>query len=767
MRKKKPSKQQKRKLHFGFTLLSVMVVFIITALGVGLIATTLTLIMEGKPSYQTLPNAEMTSALSTDIPSTIIKFRDYAELQKFLSEKSLTHNNVAYWDMGGSSIMPLPPMQMPMVGLEESMGTSSDTKSIRAGYGGGADYSGTNIQVEGVDEADIVKTDGKYIYSISQNNVFIVNAYPAASSEILAKIAFLSPPQNIFIDNERLIVYGSDNAIYDQSVYKNFIRKSPFSYVKIFDVSNPADPELLRDFDFEGNITDARMIGEFVYLVTQAPVDYYKDEPPIPRILENGKEMPTNSSAMPCNCPEVYIFDPFDTYYNYTSVVSINASDITAPVNNEVYLLTQGQTIYVSSDNIYITYTKRIRPEALIIETAMEFLTNRLDEAARTRIAEIQSVSNFILSPDQKISKIGDVIERYVNTLSSEEQQELQAGLKSAVIKKYEDVSKELEKTIIHKIAINKDTFNYSASGEVPGYVLNQFSMDEKDGYFRIATTRSREWRSVFDGGVSESYNNLYILDGNLNVSGKIEELAASERIYSVRFMQDRAYMVTFRQMDPLFVIDLKNPRSPRVLGELKIPGFSEYLHPYDNNTLIGIGRDADESGRTKGLKISLFDVRNVEDPKEISSYIFQDPSSSSIAEHDHKAFLFSKEKNLLVIPVTIYGNSAPIPFRETPQEDMVMGRTSILPPQTSGFHGAYVFTVDGKEISLKGTIDHSQLFQNDYEYMLTVKRSLYIDDTLYTISDLYIKMNTIESLDTVKNLRLEKNSEKDFDIVK
>jgi uncharacterized secreted protein with C-terminal beta-propeller domain len=252
-------------------------------------------------------------------------------------------------------------------------------------------------------------------------------------------------------------------------------------------------------------------------------------------------------------------------------------------------------------------------------------------------------------------------------------------------------------------------------------------------------------------------------MDENLKQVGAVENLAEGERIYSVRFMQNRAYMVTFRQMDPLFVIDLADPTNPQVLGKLKIPGYSDYLHPYDDTTLIGLGKDTNETewggARVKGLKLSLFDVSDVANPKEIDVYIMGDAGSDSIALHDHKAFLFSRDKNLLSIPVSI---------RES-LGDQYWGKLT--------FSGAAVFKVDKSGFELKGKIDHSdggRTSESDYwqgynYYDNTVKRSLYIDDVLYTFSNQYLKMNKIEDLELVKNLELKKEksgSSDDFEII-
>jgi len=209
------------------------------------------------------------------------------------------------------------------------------------------------------------------------------------------------------------------------------------------------------------------------------------------------------------------------------------------------------------------------------------------------------------------------------------------------------------QETTIFKFGIERGNITHAATGNVTGHVLNQFSMDEYNGYFRIATTKEREW---WGENGSESRNNVYVLDGGMNIAGKLEGLAKGERIYSARFMGDKLYLVTFRQIDPLFVIDLSEPTAPRELGNLKITGASQYLHPYDEGHVIGVGFEATEEGARTGLKVALFNVSNFTNPREMSKYIIKGAWSET--SWDHHAFLFSKSKNLLVIPVEMWGSS-------------------------------------------------------------------------------------------------------------
>jgi len=221
--------------------------------------------------------------------------------------------------------------------------------------------------------------------------------------------------------------------------------------------------------------------------------------------------------------------------------------------------------------------------------------------------------------------------------------------------------------------------------------------------------------------------------------------LAEGESIYSTRFMGDRLYMVTFRQVDPFFAIDLSNPKDIKTLGKLKIPGFSRYLHPYDEDTIIGIGRDADLRGGQKGIKISLFDVSDVENPKEVASYVSDDRYAQSTAEWEHKAFLFDKEKELLVIPAYNYDWQNP----------------------NNGYNGALVFKITKDDIELRGLIDHSDgvkesdngklgIWMPRYQYSPAVERSLFIGEDLYTKSPYLLRINSLDDLSSINSLVLD-----------
>ncbi len=670
-----------------------------------------------------------------------------SKMKKFIGADELAiylKNNELNSSPQYSSLLP----SMQKMSLNDGVSFSSDSISVtdESALGSGrsgasTDFSTTNIQVAEVDEADIIKTDGEYIYALVKKELFIIHAHPASEAEIVSKIKFTDRPLSIYINDDKLVVYGQDYSFQNKKFYNNFIRRNSFTFFKIFDISDHNNPKQIKDLNFEGNYSNSRMIGDYVYLVTNNHnYRYIADEPTLPRIMDETKALEIT--------PDLYYFDTPYNSYNMTSINAINIKDLSAEIKGDVYLLDYGQNMYVSKNNIYLTYTKHINEYQLIMEVARELIYPKLSTETQERIKQIEETANFILSKNEKQNKISQIIQSYIMDKTESEQKKIQAELETATKKKYQDLSKEMEKTVIHKIAIDSEDINYLKHGEVTGHVLNQFSMDEaSDGYFRIATTKGRTW-SRFARESQVAYNNLYILDQDLNITGSVEDLAKDEQIKSVRFMQNKAYMVTFKQIDPLFVIDLADPKNPKVLGKLKIPGYSDYLHPYNDNMLIGLGKDAFENEHggtvTGGVKLSLFDVSDFSNPREVDNYIMGDSGSNSIALHDHKAFYLEVDKNLLSIPVSI---------REKTGDKYYDTKLT--------FSGAIVFDIDENGFKLKGKIDHSgggKTANSDYwrgysYHDNNVQRILHISDILYTFSNQSLMMNNISSLEEVNSL--------------
>ncbi len=668
--------------------------------------------------------------------SKMIKFNDLKEFDSFI-EKNIADMSNSYNGLMKDS------RAMVDLAFNESLPTApAAQKTNEALSSESLDFSTTNIQVQGVDEADIVKTDGNYIYYVSGQSLYIISSYPAEETKILSQIKFESNPIDIYIKDDSLVVFGNEFMAYDDMLYrKSFSYIMPMSsriFLQSYNISDRLNPLKERDIRMDGSYFNSRLIGDYLYFLVNN-YNYYGGG--LPKMVYQDKDVNFDcQSGLKCLPAEIYYFDDYyNNGFDLTSIISFKVTDSNSEPQNHFYLLPSGQNLYVSRDNIYLTYTKYLNEYEIETDVLLDLVYPRLSDNDKKTIDEIKIVSNNILSLGEKRNKIRRILDLYINLLSVSERDALQKDLDNKMLEKYPNILDELEKTVIHKLAVFGGSVEPIFMSEVPGTVLNQFSMDESDGFFRIATTRNQTW-SRFTRERSESYNNLYVLDSNLEITGKIRGLAEGERIYSVRFMGDRAYIVTFKQVDPLFSIDLKDPYNPKVLGELKIPGFSNYLHPYSSEILIGFGKDARESedGRVinGGLKLSLFDV-SIDNPQEIDSYIIGDSGSESIALYDHRAFLFSKEKNILIVPAVLREKTS----------DNSWGNVS--------FNGLLIFNIVDNKFVLQGRIAHADSGSFDNYYSNSVKRSLFIQENLYSLSENLIKINKLENLEEVLSLKL------------
>lgn len=665
------------------------------------------------------------------------KFTNYNELKDYLEENNLKNRELFARNSFTSPMLEKGKEVITPISSEDM--TVSDPGNNK----GGIDFSQTNIQVAGVDEADIIKTDGKYIYLIDGQKFIIIKAQPAAKAEIVSEIDLKANPQNLYIKDNYAAVFGNDYNLANKKHVDFIIPPNNFTFIKIYNTTDKTNPKLVREINFEGNYLNSRLIGDYIYFLTSKYPNILTDDI-LPRVIDNNKLVCSGNHLGQNRCPDIYYFNIPNPSPQITLISAINIKKTNQPIKQQAYLLNGTDNLYVSNKAIYITNTKYLDENQLMMEVTINYLKPRLDEKLKNKIAKISRADSDILSDREKLNKIYSIVQYYLGSLSPDEQSDISKEIEKITREKLKNLENELQKTIIHKISIEKDNLKNTAQGEVPGRVLNQFSMDENNDYFRIATTRDRHW-SRFLKQPTETDNNLYILDKDLNITGKLEHLAPGERIYSVRFMQNRAYLITFKQIDPLFVIDLSQPTQPTILGELKIPGYSNYLHPYNNHILIGLGQETttNEWGgvRNQGVKLSLFDVSDVAHPKEIDKYIFSEQNSHSLAQDDHKAFLFSKEKNLLAIPVSAWHSR----------------------DNEKNYNAAMVFNVNEKGFKFKGKINHNQSSCssddcekiNDYNYDTQVLRSLFIGNDLYTMSAKYLKINNLNTLDELKTLTI------------
>ena len=626
------------------------------------------------------------------------------------------------------------PTAEPVPSPSPEPGVSMDSSKTQAGsfdY----DYSTTNVQVANVDEPDYLKNDSKYVYIVSQNTLSIIDAYPAESAKLILKIALdieTQYIQNMFLNDDRLVIFYNGQSQDEIIPQFDFIPRpsyNPVTHALIVDVSNKEKPEILKDYTIDGNFVDARMIGDFAYFVTNNSINY--QYPRFPIIME---------SSEPVLIPDAFYFDNEERFSNFNTLTAIDVFGDT--LTSETFMMGYTGTIYVSENNFYLTYQEHLPYnfyENSSRDRFFDVIVPLLPQELQNQIKTIQKDTS--ISSARQWSEIEDLMQNSYNKMTQNQKEKLFDDIREALSEYDRKIHEDSLKTIIHKISIDGENLKYVTKGSVPGRLLNQFSMDENDDRFRVATTK--EYYSQFKGTVRT--NAVYVLDENLKIVGGIDDVAPDESIFSARFMGDRLYLVTFQQIDPFFVIDLSTD-NPKILGDLKIPGFSNYLHPYDENHIIGLGRDTKDLGNGRvqqlGVKVALFDVSNVHNPKVIGDFVIGDSSTYSAALDNHKAFFFDKKKSILSIPITSDAKS-------------LEGLSSKIAPDWNRWNGFYIFNVDDtKGIDLKGTITHAE--DGTRYYGMGNSRTFYISEVIYTASDSYLKMNSIDTLKDINSIKLE-----------
>lgn len=590
----------------------------------------------------------------------IEKIKNIEELEKIIKDAS---SNDRYYNSA----------------LEESVvinDATTTTESTKEESNSSTDFSKTNVQHENVDEADIVKTDGKYIYYLinhsntkSYENKNVIKIIDVDSRKVISEININEEGYKYLYASE-MYLYNNKLIVMETRVNNKDEKKESTTetVAVIYNIENKDNIQKEREVISVGDYTDSRMIEDNLYIISQKYNNMYNyvyndvtgnyEEQEVEIELPTYKDTISGDDYKTIDCTDIYyIKGSEDSSYTLVTAVNINKNE---EANVETFL-GLGNEIYCSENNIYVAKAKY----------------------------------------DSQYSRVFGTY----------------------------DYNSE---TDIFKFKLLDNNIEFLGKGTVNGTVLNQFSMDEYNGYFRIATTGYNE--------KNDTVNNVFILDENLKEVGSIKGLAEGEKIYSVRFMNDIGYVVTFEQVDPLFVIDLKDPVNPEIKGELKIPGYSSYLHPYDDTHIIGIGMNTEVtkygSVTTKGIKISMFDVSDLNNPKELFNTILGENYGYSEALNNHKAVLCSKEKELLALPANISDES----YDDT-------------------FNGAIIFKVDlennkfVEEIKVKSEKIKSE--NSSYKYNDEIRRIIYIGDYLYTLADTNVNIIDIDTYKVIDKIEL------------
>lgn len=541
-------------------------------------------------------------------------------------------------------------------------------------------YSSTNVQVKGIDEADIVKTDGKSIfYSQEQTHSFFTEPQRVTDwvGEATMPIRYPVPPKSngvklmsafplkevslkatlqisgeMLLSNSSLVVINSNSATG-------------------FDVSDIKSPAKLWSYtlDSDVQIVANRLLDNKVYLVLKKFVNY---STPCPYYLF------ASDKTSQISCTDIY--HPAST----SSVDSIYTIMVLDPSSGKKLVSTSfigssdynNSVVYMSPNALYISYST----VADMTEFMFKFFQENSDFVGKDAVLRLEKLRGYDLSSEAKMVELQRVFAQLGSSKLSDEKIKFENMLNNKISLYTQKHIRELDKTGIAKISV--DSLSFMSYGEIPGRLVNQFAMDEYDGFLRVASTVGNSWLG-FGSVQTASFNGIYILDKNMMLSGKLEDLGLTERIYSARFVGSKAYVVTFRQVDPFYVIDLKDAKNPLKTGELKIPGFSSYLHPLSDNLILGVGQ---ENFKTK---LSLFDVSDPFNPVEVDKNLLTD--SWTEVSSNHHAFTHDRKNGIFFLP---------------------------------GGNNAYVFSYKNSSLTLEKALAG------------VWKRALYINDYLYVLSD-------------------------------
>jgi uncharacterized secreted protein with C-terminal beta-propeller domain len=569
--------------------------------------------------------------------------------------------------------------------------------SVAGGDTKGVDFSGTNVQELGVDEPDIVKTDGSLVVAVANNTLYTIDV--SGDTARLAGSFDLGDgwAQDILLADNKVLVMATSSGygVRGGGGYP----ASTVSVLTEIDVSDPAHMEKVRTLTLDGSYVSARMIdGVARIVVSSAPTG-------LAWVYPEASGLKAERDAEQAN-RELVLNSTIENWVPY-------------------YVMENGSGTVIDEGPL-LDCSQASHPQEFSGINMLTVLTVDLDEGLRTgNSVGVLADGNIVYASDTSL---------YVATTRWMDWTVLEESGDA-------DAAREGTTTEIHKFDISDPNRTvYAASGSVQGFMLSQWSMSEYDGFLRVATTDSPDW--WWDDIDSESYVKvLEDRDGELAEVGSVGGIGNGERIYSVRFMGDVGYVVTFRQTDPLYTIDLSDPTDPVVAGELELLGYSAYLHPVGDGLLLGVGQDATDEGRTTGTQISLFDVSDPANPQRLQQYTLEHGSSE--VEWDHHAFLYWEPTEMAVVPVQTWWWD-----EETETE--------------GGFAGAVAVHVDRDGIEELAKITHDETGKPGAEdpaigepivpeydmWRLPIRRSLVIGDRLFTVSDGGILQSDLDTLE-------------------
>lgn len=609
-------------------------------------------------------------------------------------------------------------------------GSSSSSSSSGGGAApppssGASQTSKTNVQTAGVDEADFIKNDDKYLYVVANGALRILQAWPANEAHEVARVALDGEPRKLFVEGDRALVYvaapsaetqGSSPS-YDMPSYAGGHQECTYGYdcvpsgdgtrtkVLVFDIANRAAPTKVREIELSGSLLSARRIGNAVHTVV---VDRSK--------LVDGMK-----------------FSP-DQQCDYEADPMVQKSQARAAWEK----LRQENLEIIAKANVLATLPSVSENGAAAVPACTGYYRPSLAEGHTfTSLVSIDMLAGGAPTTATVVSDPGVVYASETGLYMSVPHSKTSDGQAW-----YPRMETESHASLIHKFRIGAtpSLTGYEASGIVKGRVLNQFSLDEHEGHLRVATTSGH----TPDPKV---HSTMSILERDANalvLRGKVDDIAPTEDIRSVRFDGSRGYVVTFKKTDPLYVFDLGSPTSPSIAGELKIPGFSTYMHMMDAQHLLTIGYDADDQGDFAwfaGVMLQIFDVSDMKNPKLAHKEVIGTRGSSSEALTNHLAFNYYAPKNLLALPMTICEGGTGGNFGDMTFSGLIVYDVTAA----GGFHKRG--QVSHPNVASGQGYDSGACSNWWTNARSEVKRSVIMDDFVYSVSERRVKVNGLANL--------------------
>ena len=541
-------------------------------------------------------------------------------------------------------------------------------------------FSGTNLQEAGVDESDVIKTDGTNLYVLARQKLDIVRALPADGMTLASHLDLDLPGKELYLHDSQAIVLAQPSSYYGYyygdanpsgGAENPWLQDQETFDVYVIDVADPAAPSQVKKYSFQGSLVTSRMVGTKLYLVGQTwPYVNNAAEAAVEHILPNYRVVTAGQESVQPLVSWEDVYHPInpDGY----SVLTVTTLDIAnpdaAPVSTAV--LSNYGVIYASTQALYLTST------------------------------------NYVYGFER-------------------------------------------DSTEVHKFDLSGDAAAYVASGNIPGWLLNQFSMGEKEGFLRVASTEGHATRgiswlglpgAIFSSPLAASENHVIVLEqveNKLQIAGRIDGIAQGEELYAARFVGDRGFLVTFQKIDPLFTVDLTDPRNPKLAGELKVPGYSEYIHMLDENHLLTIGKDAQQEDGFAwymGLKLSIFDVTDLANPTLLQDKTIGIRGTDSEALDNHKAFTYYY--GLLAFPIDLYeGDATPPNYGNYTFGGLMVYHVSL----DKGF----------EEVGRIATVNQSQPWGWNYDQWT---RGVFIGESVYAICDHDIKAAAVADMSSLQS---------------